>query len=97
MRRVILLAVTILTVMSMTVSPAFAHDRDRDCWDEDWHFWACDRDNNDNNRHDFDDANVVFVPVFFGFWNFDPFWGWFWDNSCGFDWDGPVTPLDCWD
>ena len=97
MRRVVLLAVSILMVVSMAASPALAHDRDRDCWDEDWAFWVCDRDRNDKDRHDFDDVEVVFVPVFFSFWNFDPFWGWFWDDGCGFDWDGPVTPADCWD
>ena len=89
MRRVLLLVVSILMVVSMAVSPALAHDRDGDCWDEDDFFW----------RHDCDDdeVEVVYVPVFFGFWNFDPFWGWFWDDGCGFDWDGPVTPADCWD
>jgi len=76
-----LLAVAILIVASMAVSPALAHDRDRDCWDEDWHFWVCDKD-----RHDFEEDFFVpfFVPL--GFWNFDPFWGWFW-VQCGFDWD----------
>jgi hypothetical protein len=88
MRRVMLLAVSILIVMSMAVSPALAHDWDRDCWDEDDFFWR-----NDCN----DEVEVVFVPVFVGFWNFDPSWGWFWDDGCGFDWDGPVTPADCWD
>ena len=89
MRRVMLLAVSVLTVMSIVVvSPALAHDRDGDCWDEDEFFW---------HRDCGDDVEVVFVPVFFGFWNFDPFWGWFWDDGCGFDWDGPVTPADCFD
>jgi hypothetical protein len=85
MRRVMLLAVSILTVVSMAVSPALAHDRDRDCWDEDWSFWVCDRDRHD--RHDFDDAEICFVPVFIpiGFWDFDDFWGWFWIHW-GFDW-----------
>jgi hypothetical protein len=78
MQRIVLLAAAILIVASMAVSPALAHDRDRDCWDEDWSFWVCDKD-----RHDFD-KDVFFVP--FGFWNFDPFWGWFW-IQCGFDWD----------
>ena len=88
MRRVMLLAVSILMVVSMAASPALAHDRDKDCWDEDHFFWR-----NDCN----DDVEVVYYPVFIGFWNFHPYWGWFWDDGCGFDWDGPVTPADCWD
>jgi hypothetical protein len=84
MRRVVLLALSVLMVVSMAVSPAFANDRDRDCWDEDWHFWACDRDRHDGDRHDGDrhdnDVEFCFIPVFvpFGFWDFDSFWGWFW-------------------
>ena len=88
MRRVMLLAVSILMVAAMAASPALAHDRDRDCWDEDDFFWRNDCDDN---------VEVVYVPVFFGFWNFHPYWGWFWDDSCGYDWGGPVTPEDCWD
>jgi hypothetical protein len=34
-----LLAVSVLMVVSMAVSPAFADDRDRDGWDEDFGFW----------------------------------------------------------
>lgn len=88
MRRVVLLAMSVLMVVSMAISPAFAHDRDRDCWDEDGFFWRNDCGN---------ETEVVFVPIFFGFWNFDPFWGWFWDDGCGYDWDGPVNPYDCFD
>lgn len=68
MRRVMLLAVSILIVMSVAASPALAHDRDKDCWDEDEFFW-----HNDCG----DEVEVVFVPIFVGFWNFDPSWGWF--------------------
>jgi hypothetical protein len=39
MRRLMLLAVSILVVVSMAVSPALAHDRDGDGWDEDFGFW----------------------------------------------------------
>ncbi len=38
MRRVVLLAVSILIVVSMAASPALAHDRNNDCWDEDVFF-----------------------------------------------------------
>ena len=40
MRRLMLLAVSILAVVSMAVSPAFAEDRDSDGWDEDFGFWV---------------------------------------------------------
>ncbi len=84
MRRVMLAAVSVLIVMSMAVSPALATDRDRDCWDEDSHFWVCDGNRHDGDRHDRDrhhnDVEVCFVPVLvpFGFWEFDWFWGWYW-------------------
>ncbi len=39
MRRVMLLVVSVLTIVTMTVSPAFAGDRDGDGWDEDFGFW----------------------------------------------------------
>jgi hypothetical protein len=86
MRRVMLLALSVLMVVSMAVSPAFAHDRDGDCWDDDDHFWSCDRDRHDGNRHDGNrhrnNADVCFVYVFvpFGFWNLDWFGNWFWQD-----------------
>jgi hypothetical protein len=78
-----LLALAVLVVVSMVdVSPAFAHDRDKDCWDEDEHSWVCERDRDyDTFRdHEADDVEVCFVPIVvpYGFWNFDWFWGWFW-------------------
>ena len=89
MRRVMLLAVSILMVVSMAVSPALAHDRDGDCWDEDDSFWRNDCD---------DKVAVVYYPVFIGFWNFHWYWGWFWDyKACGYDPGGPLTYEDCWD
>jgi hypothetical protein len=39
MRRLMLLVVSVLMVVTMAVSPAFAHDRDGDGWDEDFGFW----------------------------------------------------------
>src|SRR3989337_1668331 len=87
-RRVMLLTLAVLVVGSMFVSPALADDRDRDCWDEDWAFWVCDkdrdkdRDNNNGRVHDKDDndVEVCCVPVLvpWGFWHFDWWWGWFW-------------------
>src|SRR3712207_8218293 len=72
MRRVMLLALSVLMVVSMAVSPAFAHDRDGDCWDEDDHFWSCDRDRHDGKRHHDgnrhrNNADVCFVYVFVPF------------------------------
>ena len=40
MRRLMLLAVSMLTVVCMAVSPAFAHDWDGDGWDEDLGTWV---------------------------------------------------------
>ncbi len=93
MRRLILLVVSLLVALTLAASPALAHDRDRDCWDEDEFFWVCGR-----GDLDLDDADFFFVPVFVpvGFWDFDPFWGWFWVD-CGYDWGGPLTPADCFD
>lgn len=88
MRRVMLLALSVLMVVSMAVSPALAHDRDGDGCDED--SWTCDR----GDRHDWGDRNendadvcVVFVFVPFGFWDFD-FWNWvfFW-RDLGSHWE----------
>jgi hypothetical protein len=39
-RRLTLMAVSILAVVSMAVSPALAHDSDGDGWDEDWGSWV---------------------------------------------------------
>ncbi len=80
MRRVMLLALSVLMVVSMAVPPAFAHDRDGDCWDEDDHFWSCDRDRHDRDRNNNDDVCFVFVFVPFGFWNLDWFGNWFWED-----------------
>ena len=66
MRRVMLLLVSMLTIVTMAVSPAFAGDWDGDGWDEDFGFWVlvpvfveldvddfCDWDDCDD--HDWDD------------------------------------------
>ena len=91
---VVALVAVLVAMLVATAGPAMAdtnrHDNRWDRWDNRWDRW----DNRWDNRHD--DVDVVFVPAF-GFWNWHPSWGWFWDAGCGFDWDGPVTPLDCWD
>lgn len=40
MRKLMLLALSVLTMMTMAVSPAFADDGDGDGWDEDFGFWV---------------------------------------------------------
>ncbi len=87
MRRVMLLVVSVLTIVTMAVSPALAQDNDGDGWDEENGFWivvpvfissdnVCDWDDCDGDDHDL-------------------VWGW--QGGCDYDWDGPVTPVDCWD
>jgi Ni/Co efflux regulator RcnB len=46
--------------------------------------------------HDRDDVNIRLVSDSdFDYYN--PYWYWDLYDDCGFDWDGPVTPVDCWD
>jgi hypothetical protein len=58
-------------------------------------------DNWFDNRHDNwfdngrDDVNIRYVSDGDDFDIYYPYWGYYGD--CGFDWDGPVTPADCWD
>ena len=85
MRRLTLLGVSILTMVFMSVSPAFAGDWDGDGWDEEFGFWVlvpvfvefdvdCDWDDcdwDDWDDHDWDDDD--------------------WDHH---DWEGPVHLID---
>ena len=84
MRRLTLLAVSILTMVFMAVSPAFAHDWDGDGWDEEFGFWIlvpvfvefdvdCD-DWDDCDCDDWDDCD--------------------WDDWDDHDWEGPVHLID---
>ncbi len=71
MRRVMLLVVSVLMIVTMAVSPAFAHDWDGDGWDEEGGFWVlvfvefddfdfddfdCDWDDCDSDDHDWNDC-----------------------------------------
>ena len=50
--------------------------------------------------HDRDNVNIRLVSDSDLDSNFDyynPYWYWDLHDDCGFDWDGPVTPVDCWD
>ena len=40
MRRVMLLVVSVLMIVTMALSPALAHDKDGDGWDEENGFWV---------------------------------------------------------
>jgi hypothetical protein len=93
MRRVMLLLVSMLTIVTMAVSPAFAGDWDNDGWDEDFGFWVlvpvfvefdvddfCDWDDCDD--HDWDD------------WD-DHDWDHHdWDHRDWDDCEGPVCLID---
>jgi type II secretory pathway pseudopilin PulG len=49
--------------------------------------------------HDRDNVNIRLVSEsdFDGdFDHYNPNWYLDWYDDCGFDWDGPVTPVDCW-
>ena len=56
--------------------------------------WVDNRHDNwfDNDR---DDVDIRYVSDGDDFDGYYPYWGWYGD--CGFDWGGPVTPVDCWD
>ena len=69
MRRVMLLALSVLMVVSMAVSSAFAHGDGRD----------------GHRHHNRDDACVVIVFVPFGFWDLDWFGNWFWRDLSRFE------------
>jgi len=69
MRRVMLLALSVLMVVSMAVSPAFAHGDRRD----------------GHRHHNNDDACFVVVFVPFGFWDLDWFGNWFWRDLSRFE------------
>ena len=59
MRRVMLLALSVLVVVSMAaVSPAFAHDRGKDCWDKDEHSWVCERDRDHDKDRDYGPGTI---------------------------------------
>ena len=87
MRR-IKLVLEVVAAMAMmlvaSVAPAMANDNN------DFHFNRFnDNHFNDFRFHDFNDDNDF---IFFDGFRFDH------DllfDDCGFDWDGPVTPLDC--
>jgi hypothetical protein len=70
MRRLVLLAVSVLTVMSIAVSPALAHDWDGDGWDKESGFWteAVDWDvewnvDSDGDDFDWDEVDCVVEDV----------------------------------
>jgi hypothetical protein len=110
MKRIIYLAVSILALVAMTVSPALAADNDRER--------RCDIVERgdaavcgnqlyfDEEYEDFDFDEFDYDEVdFYDFYDEDDdddveyifvpyYYGY---GDCGFDWDGPVTPADCLD
>jgi hypothetical protein len=94
MRRVMILMVSVLTIVTMALSPAFAGDWDGDGWDEEFGFWIlvplfvevdvdddfCDwYDCGDWDHGDWDDC--------------DDDHGWD-DCDDDHDWEGPVHLID---
>jgi Ni/Co efflux regulator RcnB len=50
--------------------------------------------------HDRDNVNIRLVSdsdLDSDLDHYNPYGYWDWYDDCGFDWDGPVTPVDCWD
>ena len=95
MRRLVLLAVSVLAVVAMAISPALAHDRDGDGCDEDffecWGLWAVpvwgdvewdiDWDNNADFDKDWDDVECVVEDIDYS----GVFEEWEVDLSCGWE------------
>lgn len=92
MRRIMLLAVSVLIVLSTAVSPALADDRDGDGWDEDFSFWVfvpvfvvfdVDFDGVDDNF----DCDFVYCDDFdYGDFDFDDFDDDDYFNDCEWEW-----------
>ena len=84
----LLVGLMLVAIFMAIAGPAMA-DNDRDCINRHGDRF-CEVDGDRNFHHhgdvddDFDEVEVIFVPV--GFWLFDDFWGWYW-VTCGFDWD----------
>lgn len=78
---------TVMALLASIAGPVMADDRD-DCR----RFYGdryCEVDRGDHRFYnDFDDT-FIFYPYFYYF----PYYY----NDCGYDWDGPVTPYDCFD
>lgn len=93
MRRAMILIVSVLTIVTMAVSPAFAGDWDGDGWDEDFGFWVlvpvfveydvddyCDWDDCDDHDWYYGDHD----------WYYD----WDHDDWNDHEWEGPVHLID---
>jgi hypothetical protein len=102
--KLVLAAATLMVAMLVAfAAPAMANTNDRNVQHHTSNVFDHNGDDCcelfDNNRNgddccelfDNNDDDVVFVAV--------PVWGWEgdWEGGCDYDWDGPVTPVDCWD
>ncbi len=86
----LLVGFMLVAMMLATVAgPAIADNRD-DCRRFHGDLY-CEVDRGDRfDRFDYDYSYYNFYPFYY---NFYPYYY----NDCGFDWDGPVTPYDCFD
>lgn len=79
---------TVMALLASIAGPVMADD-----WDDCRRFHGdlyCEVDRGDYRFYnDFDDT-FIFYPYFYYF----PY---YYYNDCGYDWDGPVTPYDCFD
>ena len=91
MRRVMILVVSVLTIVAMALSPAFAHDWDNDGWDEEFGFWVWAPvfvefdDDDDDDLCDWDD---------FCDWDDHSWDDHDWDHRDWDDCEGPVCLID---
>ena len=108
MKRITLILGVVAVMAAMMVAlaaPAMADNNRQDHQDNRQdHRFTNDHDNWFNNR---DNVDIRFVSdsvldsddldSFYPYWAWGhyPYWGSY--DDCGFDWDGPVTPVDCWD
>ena len=91
MRRAMLLVVSVLTILTMVASPAFAHDWDGDGWDEEGGFWVLvfvEFDDIEFDDIEFDDIEFDDIDCDWDDCDFDGHdWDW---NRC----EGPVCLID---
>src|SRR5918994_1574234 len=95
--KLVLAAATLMVAMLVAfAAPAMANTNDRNVQHHTSNVFDHNGDNCcklfDNNGDD-----VVFVAVPVWGWGWEGDWEGDWEGGCDYDWDGPVTPVDCWD
>ena len=95
--KLVLAAATLMVAMLVAfAAPAMANTNDRNVQ----HHTSNVFDHNGDNcceLFDNNDDDVVFVAVPVWGWGWEGDWEGDWEGGCDYDWDGPVTPVDCWD